>query len=149
MKANLGSELEYDVWIDTQVELLKTGRLRELDVANLIEELEDLGRSEKAACRSFVYQIILHKLLCNHWTEEQKRNLGHWTAEIIAFQFQLNDRLTTNIRNHLEDELENIYQKAAKAVEAKITIIQKLVLVILLILLKALIILFLTYVPTI
>ncbi len=116
------TDLEYDVWLDTQIELLKMGNLRELDVANLIEELEDLGRSQKAACRSLVYQIILHKLFCDYWTAERERNLGHWEAEIIAFQFQLNDHLTTNIRNHLEDELHKIYLKVLKAALAKATL---------------------------
>ena len=118
VESMIGIDLEYDVWINRQIELLKAGKLTELDVTNLIEELKDLGRRERAACRSFVYQIILHKLLYDYW-QAQGMSIGHWQAEISSFQFQLSDRLTTNIYQHLQEDLEKIYQKSLKAATAK------------------------------
>ncbi len=46
-------------------------------------------------------------------------NRNHWNSEIISFQFQLNDKITTNFRNYLDRELEIIYAKARKAAIAK------------------------------
>jgi hypothetical protein len=34
-------------WTQEQAELLKNGRFSELDIDNLIEEVESMGRSEK------------------------------------------------------------------------------------------------------
>lgn len=39
-------------WTQEQAELLRAGRLSEIDLANLIEEVETMGRSEKRALES-------------------------------------------------------------------------------------------------
>ncbi|PSB06315.1 hypothetical protein C7B62_23180 [Pleurocapsa sp. CCALA 161] len=37
--------------------------LEQLDLANIIEELEDFRREQRNACKSFCRQIIVHWLL--------------------------------------------------------------------------------------
>lgn len=39
-------EIDSYLWLDKNIELLKISNFTNLDIANLIEELEDLGRSE-------------------------------------------------------------------------------------------------------
>lgn len=36
-------ERDYCQWLEQQVRLLREGRLQQLDIANLIDEIEDLG----------------------------------------------------------------------------------------------------------
>ncbi len=110
---------DYVGWLEEQIENLKTHSFDQLDLENLIEELEALGRNERSAVKSFAYQIILHLLLVEYWQEESQRNRNHWNSEIISFQFQLNDKMTSNFKNYLDQELENIYAKARKAAIAK------------------------------
>lgn len=105
---------DYCLWIEEQVNNLKQKHYDRLDLPNLIEELEALGRNEKNAVKSFTYQILLHLLLLDNWYEECERNKNHWRAEIDTFQFQLSDRLTSNLKNYLEVELDYIYSKARK-----------------------------------
>lgn len=107
-------ELEYDRWLEKQVELLRQGQFENLDIENLIEELEALGRAEKSAVKSLVYQILLHQLLVDYWKEESDYNRDHWLAEIDAFQLQLEDKLTTNLTQLAEDNLPVLYAKARK-----------------------------------
>lgn len=38
---------DFYAWTQRQVELLRSGPLRELDIDNLIEEIESLGRQER------------------------------------------------------------------------------------------------------
>lgn len=38
---------DYYLWLEKTARLLRDGRMSELDVPNLIEEIEDMGRSEK------------------------------------------------------------------------------------------------------
>ena len=60
------NELEYlydrdfNLWIATTAELLREGRLAELDVANLLEEIETMGRSEKSALKSNLVVVLWH-----------------------------------------------------------------------------------------
>ena len=49
------SELEYDCWLDKQIELLRHEEFERLDVKNLIEELEALRRAESAV-KSLAYK---------------------------------------------------------------------------------------------
>ncbi len=110
---------EYDQWLTEMVKLLKNRDLENLDYENLIEELEDLGRSEKNAVKSLLLQIIIHLMLYQFWQLEKDRNANHWAAEIITFRVQLEDKLTTNLRNYLVDELPKIYQNALLIVRKK------------------------------
>ena len=45
-------EQDFYGWTQEQASLLKAGRLNELDIDNLIEEIETMGRSEKRALES-------------------------------------------------------------------------------------------------
>jgi hypothetical protein len=106
-------------WLLENINLLKQRRFNELDLENLIEELESLSRSEKNAVESLLEQVIRHLLLYQFWTEEFDHNGHHWRAEIIGFRTQLRRKLTTNLRNHLRDNRELLYQDAVKYIRAK------------------------------
>lgn len=106
---------EYDCWLEQQIECLKTQNFQALDLKNLIEELEALGRAEKSAVKSLAFQILIHLLLIDYWNEESFYNKNHWKAEVNAFKFQLIDKLTTNYKLFLEDNLDKIYQKARES----------------------------------
>jgi hypothetical protein len=112
-------ETEYDRWLEETVRRLKSRQLEQLDYENLIEELEDLGRSERNAVKSLLLQIIIHLLFYNFWGQERERNANHWSGEIITFRVQLEDKLTTNLRNYLANELGYIYDNARLIVERK------------------------------
>jgi hypothetical protein len=112
-------EIDDYLWIQETVNLLKAKRFTELDLDNLIEELEDLGKEKKYKVESLLEQIIRHLLLLEYWQDEQKRNKRHWQAEILNFRIQLNKRLTTNFRNYLQDNLSNIYNDGRDYVKIK------------------------------
>ena len=38
---------DFCLWIETTANLLKEGRFSQLDIENLVEEIETMGRSEK------------------------------------------------------------------------------------------------------
>ena len=42
------------------------------------------------------------------------RALRDWRAEVSIFQFQLSNKLTTNLINHLQQRLPKLYAKARK-----------------------------------
>lgn len=112
-------EIDSYQWLEETIKLLKSNRLDELDLEHLIEELEDLGRSEKNAVESLLEQIIRHLLLLQYWSEELPQNSSHWKAEVTGFRTQLKRKLTTNLRNHLQQELASLYQDALAYVQQK------------------------------
>ncbi|MEM8780971.1 MAG: DUF29 domain-containing protein [Cyanobacteria bacterium P01_G01_bin.49] len=113
----------YDIddsqWLEETIILLKNKQFNQLDLDSLIEELEDLGKEKRNAVASLLEQIIRHLLLLEYWTEQQEYNSIHWQGEIYTFRVQLRRKLTTNLRNYLELELNNIYQDALGFVRIK------------------------------
>lgn len=113
----------YDIddsqWLEETVKLIKNRQFKELDLENLIEELEDLGREKKNAVASLLEQVIRHLLLLQYWTSESDYNAVHWQEEIYTFRIQLRRRLTTNLRNYLDSELDSIYKDALGFVKIK------------------------------
>ncbi|MEH2111775.1 DUF29 domain-containing protein [Nostoc sp.] len=112
-------ESNYLQWLEETIKCLKNRQLADIDYENLIEELEDLGKNEKRRVRSLLEQIIRHLLLYQYWDLEKPRNTNHWAAEIISFRNQLNEDLSANLRNHLEENFSIIYSNALDYVKAK------------------------------
>ena len=112
-------EIDNEQWLERTLHLLKENRLEELDLEHLIEELEALSRRDKLTVESLLEQIIRHLLLLQYWSEQYDYNSNHWKAEIMGFRTQLNEYLTTNLRNYLRDNQNKIYQKALKYVRQK------------------------------
>ncbi|PZV25904.1 MAG: DUF29 domain-containing protein [Snowella sp.] len=112
-------DLDDAQWLEETVNLLKKHQFQQLDLDNLIEELEDLGREKKNAVASLLEQIIRHLLLLQYWTNESEYNAVHWQEEIYNFRTQLGRKITTNLRNYLEKELNSIYQDALGFVKIK------------------------------
>ncbi|MEA5509061.1 DUF29 domain-containing protein [Crocosphaera sp. UHCC 0190] len=112
-------EIDEYLWLEETIKILKEHRLNDLDIENLIEELESLGKRDKSRVSSFLEQIIRHLLLLQYWELEKQRNQNHWRAEIQSFRTQLRKYLTTNLQNHLAEELDNIYEDALGYVQEK------------------------------
>ena len=112
-------EIDFNQWLEETIDRLQANRFNELDLANLIEELEALGRSDKNAVESLLEQVIRHLLLLEYWSKEFEYNKFHWQAEITGFRNQLKRQLTSNLRNHLIKELSSLYQDALAYVRQK------------------------------
>ena len=55
-------ERDYYAWIQGQVRALRNRRLKEIDWANVAEEIEDWGKSEKRSVESHIARIVEHLL---------------------------------------------------------------------------------------
>ena len=87
-------ETDYYAWIQYQTELLRTGRCGELDLANLIEELEDLGRSEKRSLVSHMGVLLGHLLKWRYQPDYPHKK--SWRATINEQRRQVQDLLDDN-----------------------------------------------------
>lgn len=120
-KTNLNKIYQIDgyLWLEETIKILQKNRLEELDIENLIEELQSLGKRDLNKVKSLLRQIIIHLLLLAYWQEEHERNYRYWRGEITAFRAELSDSLTTTLENKLHEELASIYQTALKIVLQK------------------------------
>jgi hypothetical protein len=101
----MGNLYDIDViaWAEQQAELLRSGRFSELDVSNLVEEIEDVGKREKRELRSRLAVLIAHLL---KWQLQPDRRGRSWSATIANQRKQIADLLleTPSLRRLLDNE---------------------------------------------
>ncbi|HVL71392.1 MAG TPA: DUF29 domain-containing protein [Beijerinckiaceae bacterium] len=66
-------------WAVEQAALLRAGRLDELDVENVAEELSDLARDEFAKLRSCLRVLLMHML---KWDQQPEHRTRSWIFSI-------------------------------------------------------------------
>ena len=100
-------EQDYYQWTQAMVKALRERDYSSLDWENLIEEIEDMGKSQKRAIESLLMRLTEHLLKLKYWEAENKRNQGHWRSEIVNFRILLKKRL--NDSPSLKAKLAEIY----------------------------------------
>jgi hypothetical protein len=66
-------------WAAQQVQLLRSGRWSELDINNIAEEIDDVGKSERRELQSRVCILIAHLL---KWSHQPGRRGRSWSKTI-------------------------------------------------------------------
>lgn len=84
--AQPGYEEDFVLWLETQAELLRQGRVRELDLENLAEEVEAIGRSDKREVQNRLAVLLAH--LLKYQFQETKRSRS-WLSTIDEQRRQL------------------------------------------------------------
>ena len=67
-------------------ELIRLGRLDEIDYPNLAEYLADMARRDRLEVESRLAVLIVHAL---KWTHQPDRRSGNWKATIIEQRQEL------------------------------------------------------------
>ncbi|MGB2926189.1 MAG: DUF29 domain-containing protein [Limnothrix sp.] len=70
---------DYNVWLESTIQRIKSSDFSAVDWENLIEELEDMGRSEKRAIYSNLKILLLHLLKYRHQQEKRSKS---WLSSI-------------------------------------------------------------------
>lgn len=104
-------EQDFYGWTQEQAEFLRCGRLNDLDIDNLIEEIETIGRSEKRALESSL-TVLLMRLL--KWQYQPSRRGRSWQLTIKTQRLQFMKVLRDNpgLKPSLEQCLIDAYQMA-------------------------------------
>ena len=79
-------ERDFSLWLERQAQLLRERRLDELDVPNLLEEIEDMGRSEKRAIESDLIVLLTHLLKYRFQPEQRSSS---WRGSIVEHRRRL------------------------------------------------------------
>lgn len=82
-------EQDFYLWIQTTVKLLREGKLEQLDIENLLEEIDSMGRSEKKELKTRLIVLIEHLLKLKYWTEEKDYNARGWRNTVVEQRRQI------------------------------------------------------------
>ena len=107
-------ERDFYAWIQTTIESLKQRKLDQLDITNLIEEIESMGRSERKELKTRLIVLIEHLLKLKYWTEEKKYNARGWRNTVVEQRRQIIYILedSPSLKPILRDIFLNCYQDA-------------------------------------
>ena len=102
---------DYFLWLQRTASLLREGRISEIDLANLVEEIEDMGRSEKRALTSNLKILIMH--LFKYRYQPERRSLS-WNYTIVEHRQRIRKLLqeSPSLKPYLEDIFEGCYRDA-------------------------------------
>ncbi len=78
------------------------------DWANIIEEIESVGRSEFNAVQSLLVQALAHDLKCEAWPLASY--VPHWRAEARGFRMDAARSFTPSMRQRID--LARLYRQA-------------------------------------
>jgi hypothetical protein len=104
---------DFSAWIDQTTQLLQEHRWQEIDVVHLIEEIKDLGKSERRAIASQLTRLLLHLL---KWEYQPHRRSDSWLDSITDARTQIELAIadSPSLKNYPIQELEDSYQKALR-----------------------------------
>ncbi|WP_422136728.1 DUF29 domain-containing protein [Endozoicomonas sp. ALD040] len=114
-------DTDFYTWSYRQAELIRQGRFDELDMDNLVEEVEDMGRARYRSVQSRLSQLLMHSL---KWQMQRKKNDLHemdqwfrsWSTSISKQRIAIEHELEENpaLNSKLDEILPKAYQYARK-----------------------------------
>ncbi len=106
---------DFVAWVDETTQLMKAGRIADLDWEHIIEEIEGLGSEQRDKVDSYLLQLLIHLLLYKYWESERERSGRGWRIEIVNFRTQLELLFRSKtLYNYYLEEVEQIYPKAVR-----------------------------------
>lgn len=111
-------QTDYLKWLETNLEKLRNQNYADVDWENLLEEIEDMGRSEQRRLESNLIVVLLHLL---KWQYQPTHRSGSWERSIIAHRRRIRKAIneSPSLQAYLESILDEGYQEAVKQVLAE------------------------------
>ena len=120
---------DFNLWIEKTKEAIQNRDFANMDWDNLLDEIDDMGKSEKRALDSYMQRLIEHILKLKYWraTPRRRKAQGNardeaevercrkgWQQEVVNFRNRINRILKKNpsLQNYLKSEYRDIYQDA-------------------------------------
>jgi len=113
----MGTEKRYDqdfyAWAIKNAELLRQGRLSEIDAEHVAEELESMGKSERRELISRLEVLLVHLL---KWQFQPGLRGASWEITILKQRDSLADLLeeSPSLRQGLSEHLVRAYGRARR-----------------------------------
>lgn len=104
---------DFQQWIDQTVERLRDRRWQEIEIEPLIEEIENLGKSERRGITSQLTRLLLHLL---KWQYQPQRRSDSWLDSITDARTQIELAIadSPSLNAYPLEQLEVSYQRARR-----------------------------------
>jgi Domain of unknown function DUF29 len=110
-------------WANHSAQMLKEGRFDELDIAHLVEEIEDMAKSEQRSLHSYFKLLLMHLL---KWQFQPQFRSNSWESSIVNARVEIEQLIkdSPSLRPTLDAVNQDAYAGARKvaAVETKLAI---------------------------
>ncbi len=102
---------DYYLWSQRMADLLRNKHWQELDIENIAEEIESLGRSEKRALESNLTILLMHLL---KWRYQPNKQTNSWRFTIREHRQRIQKELTESpsLRPYLVEITPEIYENS-------------------------------------
>ncbi len=115
---------DFNLWRQEIIKAIQNKQLENMDWDNLIEEINDMGASEKRALRSYVKRLIEHILKLKYWESEREYNQRGWRKQVVNFREEIKSILeeSPSLNNYLQQNYSDWYKKSVKAMRQQFAI---------------------------
>lgn len=112
-------DLDFHAWAEQQADAVRRRSANEVDWENVAEEIEGLGKQERAELYSHLRVLLIHLL---KWEFQPQRRSRSWALSMVEQRAQLERHLALNpsLGPHVHAELSAAH-KAARARAARET----------------------------
>jgi len=102
-------DLDYNLWLEKTIGQLRDRAFTEIDLENLLEEFEAMGRSEKRAVYSNLKILLMHLLKYRY---QPSRRSNSWRSTIIEHRQRLKKAFkeSPSLKPYLHDVFNESYQ---------------------------------------
>ncbi len=104
-------QTDFYAWTQEQASLLRNHQWHQLDLLNLIEEIESLGKQQRQELRNRLSVLIGHLL---KWEYQPQRRSRSWYSTIRIQRLDISELLEENpsLKPYLEEALQKAYPKS-------------------------------------
>lgn len=104
---------DYFAWIEATLRRLQQQDYSSVDWSNLIEEIADMGRSEKRSLESNLVIVLLHLL---KWQYQSERRSRSWAASIAEHRRRIRKQLkeSPSLKTFIAEELPESYADSVR-----------------------------------
>jgi hypothetical protein len=108
-----GYDTDFFEWTQSTAEMIRQGRLAEVDLEHVAAEIEDMGKRDRREVRSRLIVLVLHLL---KWEFQPDLRTPSWDSTIDEqrTQIQLIIEDSPSLRRLPSEELAATYKRAAK-----------------------------------
>ncbi|PSO56272.1 MAG: DUF29 domain-containing protein [Cyanobacteria bacterium QH_10_48_56] len=102
---------DYYLWLEHTTQLLKQGKFSGVDIPNLIDEIEGMGKSQKQALKSNLRVVLMHLLKYQYQPEKRSNS---WKYSIREHRNCLHDQFedSPSLKRDFNDVFQQCYANA-------------------------------------
>ncbi len=99
---------DFQLWLEQTTNLIRQRNFDGLDIEYLLEELDDMGRSDKRSLENNLIRLLQHLL---KWKYQPNKRTNSWKASITEHSLRLNRafKQSPSLRRYFEEVFDECY----------------------------------------